>query len=74
MRYKAKTEYNSDNEEIMNEYVFKKELGQGAFARVILAERTIVIDGNKSTLNYAIKIMNKNILKKKTYSEYDKEG
>lgn len=58
----------------MNEYVFTGLLGEGGFANVHSVDRTIMIDGKENVSTYALKIMNKAILKKKMISEYNNEG
>lgn len=74
MRHKAEKDYNDDGKETLNEYIFDGELGEGGFARVMKADRIVTIDGVTSTSTYALKIMNKRILKKKMISEYGDDG
>ncbi len=75
-RYQAKSGHNEKGERIMNEYVFKQKLGQGGFAEVHAVDRTINVNGTISTATYAMKCMNKKVLKSgaNMISEYDKEG
>jgi len=49
----------------MNEYTFISLLGKGGFAEVKKVSRTINVNGKEDSKFYALKIINKKMLKKK---------